>query len=141
MRPNHVVTAADNNGRLVLSGLYYSGRKARRAFERLRNPDANGWYTIQLEDGRTESVKGETNWAVKIRFLGDHIWTTRNRWKKSFFDTSEGEFEELSIERDIPIKLLKEIAGYERDFVEDKGTTRSNARKRLYLPRLFYNWF
>jgi hypothetical protein len=140
MRPNHVVTAADNNGRLALSGLYYSGRKARRAFERLRRPDADGWYTIMLEDGRHEGVQGEPNWIIKIRSLGDHIWTSRNRWKKSFFDTTEEEFEELSIERDIPVNLLKQIARCELDFIEDRGNTRSDARKRFYLPRTFYNW-
>jgi hypothetical protein len=141
MRPNYVVTAAED-GRLILYGLYYSQRKAKKAFAILQKPSIDGSYTILHEDGGWESTGGHTSrLIVKLRFLGDHIWTTRAQWKKSFFDTTEEEFEELAIERDIPVILLKKIAAYELDFIEDRGDTRWSARKRLYLARRLYSWF
>jgi hypothetical protein len=157
MRPNYVVTASEVDGRLLLYGLYYNQRKAKKAFETLEKPSIDGSYTIPLEDGRWETAIAPASRPIaKLRFLGNHIWTTRNRWKKSFFDTTEQEFapmlgaratreqapnEELAAERDIPVILLKKIANYELDFIEDRGDTRWNARKRLYLPRRFYSWF
>jgi len=141
MRPNYVLTATNSDGRLILHGLYYNGSKAKRAFEHLQKPSEDGSYTILFEDGRFQSVIGYSNLIVKLCFLGDHIWTSRNRWKKSFFDTTEEEYEEISSDHDIPVELLKEIASYELSFIEDKGETRWNARKRLYLPRKLYGWF
>jgi len=142
MRPNYVVTASEIDGRIILYGLYYNERKAKKAFNILQKRSLDGSYTIPLEDGRSESAVGISHHlVVKLRFLGDHIWTTRARWKKSFFDTTADEFEELATERDIPVTLLREIANYELDFTEDRGNTRWSARKRLYLPRRLYNWF
>jgi hypothetical protein len=139
MRPNLVVMASDKSGRTVLHGLYYSRTKAEAAFRRLQQSDADGAYRIELEDGRFESAVGHHDGlAVTIRFLGDHIWTEKNRWKKSFFDTSEDEFRELANTFGIPAEILKEIAHYERDYIENRGSTRWNAWKRAYLPRWMY---
>jgi hypothetical protein len=94
--------------------------KRKKLLKLLEKPSIDGSYTILLEDGRWETAIGLANrLIVKLRFLGGHIWTTRNRWKKSFFDTTEAEFEELATERDIPVLLLKKIANYELDFIED----------------------
>jgi hypothetical protein len=75
-----------------------------------------------------------------VRLLGDHIWTQRDRWKKSFFDTTEEEYQELASSHSIPIEILKEIASYEKDYIENRGDTRWSAWKRSYLPRALYNW-
>lgn len=141
MRPNYVVTASDKDGRLVLYGLYYNGRKAQRAFKKLQTRASDDSYTISYEDGRHESVFGVSgDLIVKIRYLGDHIWTDRLPWKKSFFDTTEEEFHQLATSHDIPVRILKEIAHYERDYIEDRGSCRWSARKRAYLPRFLYDW-
>lgn len=141
MRPNYVVSATDKSGRLILYGLYYSGTKADRAFKELQSPAPAGSYTILYEDGRFETAYHTSgDLIVKRRFLGDHIWTERARWKQSFFDTTEEEFNELSRSRDIPVEILKEIARYEREYVENRGDTRRNAYKRAYLPRSLYDW-
>jgi len=140
VRPNYFVFATEE-GRPVIHGLYYNGGKANQAFEKLRVRNPDGSYTILYEDARSESIYGVSGeLSVKSGFLGDHIWTNHSPWKKSFFDTSEEEFQELANFHRIPIGILKEIAGYEKDYIENRGDTRWSAWKRAYLPRFLYNW-
>jgi hypothetical protein len=140
MRPNYVVTATDKNGRIVLYGLYYNERKARRAFKKLESP-SGGSYEIPQEEGFYEAISGSPLvLTVKIRYLGEPIGTKQDFFKKSFFNTSEEEFHELAQSYDIPVGLLKEIAGYEKDYIENRRNTRWNARKRAYLPVWLYKW-
>jgi hypothetical protein len=87
VRPNYCVFATEG-GRLVIHGLYYNGRKAKRAYRKLRSKDPDGSYTMLRETGSYETIfRTSSELCVYVRLLGDHIWTQRDRWKKSFFDT------------------------------------------------------
>jgi hypothetical protein len=141
MRPSYYVFVTEGGlqGRLVIHGLFYNGRKAERAFRKLRSNGPDGSYTMLLENGSEETTYWKSSeLSVYAGYLGDHIPTKREPWKKSFFDTSEEEYQELASR--IPVKLLKEIASYEKDYIENRGDTRWSAWKRAYLPRALYNW-
>jgi len=137
LRPNYFVIATED-GRLLIYGLYYNGKKAERAGKRLRTQNTDGSYTIFYEDGRSETVSRVTGEVrVRVGFLGDYLITDGPKWKKTFFDTTETEFEEIAKYNDLPVKIVKEMANHERDYVENRGDTRWNAWKRTYLPWLY----
>lgn len=78
--------------------------------------------------------------VVKMQYLGEYIGTKRSPDKRSFFDTTEEEFSELAQTHDIPVQLLKDIALYEKAYIENRQGARWNAWKKAYLPRFLYKW-
>jgi hypothetical protein len=141
MRPGYVLTATTSTGQVILQELYYSRRKAQTAFERLHEVSPDGHRPLLLEDGRTGSLFYPAHdLDIKLGNV-DRLWIQRNRWKSSFFDTSEDEFREIAEANDVPIEALKKIASLEREHYENIGDARWSAFKRACLPRFMYGWF
>jgi hypothetical protein len=140
MRPNSVLLVRDKDGKVVFHSLYYNERKAISACARFQKLDSDGSRTILLEDGRQESIWPATDLNAVLRSL-TILWTERQRWKSSFFDTTPDEFEEISKANGIPPDILKEMADLERAYYENSSNTRANAMKRRYLPRFTSRWF
>jgi hypothetical protein len=137
MRPEYVLYATNPQGTVMLSELFYNGKKAYRAFARLKVLSKDGSRTLLLEDGRTESISPGNDLVIKLSCL-NLLWTKRQPWRKSLFDVSDEEYCELSKTLDVPVSLLRRVAALEREYHEDVGSVRWSAIKRKYLPRSFF---
>ena len=71
MRPYYIVMLRTPEGTVMSWALYYSRRKARRAFLRANQVNPDGSRTILLEDGRAENIHPGTDLNVVLRFLGE----------------------------------------------------------------------
>jgi hypothetical protein len=137
LRPRYVVLGYDQNGRLELYGLYYHEGKAWRAYQRLQKPDENGLYTLLLEDGRREGIYGK-DLRLTSRWLPVGPWTERRPERRSFFGVTDDEFREIALKQEVPESIVRSVAGWERDYAEDRGNVRWKAFVRTYLPRFLY---
>ena len=140
MRPNCVVAATDKQGRVLLYGLYYSSSKASRAYRKFKTPSPDGFHMLLREDGSSKAIPPSDDLRFWVSGIPQGIPTKREPWKESFFDTTDEEFNEIAGHGIVPVEIIKEIAKYEKAYVENKCNTRWDAWKRAYLPSFLFKW-
>ena len=138
MHPQFVVWLQDDEGRVVAYELFFSGRKAKRSYKRATKTDEHGLHELIGETG-SYTAMDEVN--AKIRFFGEYISTSKDRWRRSFLNLDGDEERELSERYQLPIEVIRQVSRIERDVSEKKRyfmhsqDARTSAMVRKYAPR------
>ncbi|MYD93243.1 MAG: hypothetical protein F4Y02_06035 [Chloroflexi bacterium] len=137
MYPLYVVWLEDNAGCIVQHELFFSQRKARRAYRRAARPNDSGLHELYGED---DSYTATADVTAVIRLVGTNLSTKKDKWRKSFLNLTEDEEQELSKRLRIPVRIVQQISRMEKDIVEKKRyymhpqDERTSALIRKYAP-------
>jgi hypothetical protein len=138
MRPVSVVLMY-RNSELSHYGLFYSRKKAERAFQHALRAG-----TLQTEDGGFSHT-----WPPeqpRLVYIGKRISTEMEPQRTNLVNLHPEELRELSERFVVPSAVIAAIAGAERDTLErkrypaSKCNERTKALMRKYLPRVVLKW-
>ncbi|MDE0422286.1 MAG: hypothetical protein OXK76_15580 [Gammaproteobacteria bacterium] len=97
-------------------------------------------YGLRELIGETGSYTATDNVEVRIRYFGEHIHTSKDKWRKSFLNLEADEEEELSDRFRLPVEVIRQVSRMERDIAEKKRyfmhseDERTAAMVRKYVP-------
>lgn len=142
MHPVCIVLLRGSDGGVRAYELFFSVRKARRAFQKAKVKDESGHHELCGEAGSWGLYQAD---RAEFDYFGEYISTKRNPFRKSFLNLSGDEELELSERFNLPVDIIRHISQMEQDIVERKRyfghnhNAATTALMRKYLPSSLYN--